>query len=456
MAKRAIDQWTWDYWLLQRYVTLCYRIFYRKIFVRNLENIPKDQPVILAANHQNALMDPLAFVCNTPLQPVFLARADIFKGRVLKHFLNYLNIMPIYRIRDGLDNVRKNDEIFGKTLQVFRNKFNPIGIFPEGNHGDKRRLRPLVKGIFRMAFQAQEDYRHQKGVKIVPVGIDYGHYTNFRSTIFVNIGKPIEVSEYYPSGEDDRVKSINALKERLSGEIGKLMIDIRTEEYYDTYMALRTIYNRNMRGHLKIKGNNLSKRFDADKKMIGILDNQLIDDPGKINMIDKLVREYSEKIKLLDIRDWVVKKGKFHWLAEILKALLLVMLSPLFLLGLINNLLPYKIPPYTVKNIKDAQFHSSVKFVVGMLVFPLYYIFMSVLAALIIPGALFSWLYIFMIPLSGIFAYNYIIWWKKLCARFRFIKYSRHNRDKNDFLPKLRKEIINLTDNIVKKYLKSA
>ncbi|MFO7658613.1 MAG: 1-acyl-sn-glycerol-3-phosphate acyltransferase [Bacteroidales bacterium] len=455
MVKRVIDQWTWDYWLVQKYATLCYRIFYRKIYVNNLQNIPKNQPVILAANHQNALMDALALVCNTPFQIVFLARADIFKGRVLKHFLHFANILPIFRIRDGLDNVRKNDEIFEKTLQVFRNKYNPVGIFPEGNHGDKRRLRPLVKGIFRMAFQAQNDFKNSPGVKIIPIGIDYGHYTNFRTSVYVNFGSPIEVSDYFPVNEDDRVKSMNDLKERLAGEISKLIIDIRTEAYYDTYMALRTIFNKPMRGHLKIQGDNLHTRFEADKKMIEILDLQLHDDPAQIKKVDKLVSDYTEKLRLLNIRDWIVEKGKFSRLAEYLKAMILALSLPLFFIGLINNLLPYKLPTLAVKNIKDAQFHSSVKYVVGMLVFPLYYIIMSVLAAIFIPGALFSWLYIIMLPLSGIFAYNYYIWWKKLCARFRFIKYSRQHRDSSDFLPKLRKEIVNLTDIIVTKFLKS-
>ena len=84
--KKAIDEWALDYWLLQQYAKLCIRIFYRRIEVINKHNIPVNQPVILAPNHQNALMDAMILVCNTPLQNVFLARADIFKGRLLIRF----------------------------------------------------------------------------------------------------------------------------------------------------------------------------------------------------------------------------------------------------------------------------------------------------------------------------------------------------------------------------------
>ncbi|UCH13652.1 MAG: 1-acyl-sn-glycerol-3-phosphate acyltransferase, partial [Bacteroidales bacterium] len=153
---RTIDQWTWDYWLVQQYVNLNYWSYFKKIYVHNLENLPRNQPVILAPNHQNALIDALGFVYSAKCQPVFLARADIFKGRVLIHFLNFLNIMPIYRMRDGASSLKKNEEIFEKTLAVLKNKLNPLSLFPEGTHGDKRRLRSLKKGIFRIAFMAQE------------------------------------------------------------------------------------------------------------------------------------------------------------------------------------------------------------------------------------------------------------------------------------------------------------
>jgi 1-acyl-sn-glycerol-3-phosphate acyltransferase len=453
MAKRTIDQWAWDYWLLQCYVKFCYKVFYKKIYVHNLQNLPVKQPYILAPNHQNALMDALTFVCNTPLQVVFLARADIFKGKLMIHFLNYLNIMPIYRIRDGMDNVRKNDEVFDKTALVFRNKNNPICIFPEGNHGNKRRLRPLVKGIFRMAFLAQEDYKDQPGVKILPVGLDYGHYTNFKTSLFIHFGKPIEVCEYYRLFEEDKAKAINALKERLASEMQKLMIDIQNEEYYYLYMSLRTIYNARMRELMSIKGNSLLDRFRADKKMIEIIDLQFLEDKSRIVSLDKLVNEYNHDLKSIDVRDWVVEKGKFSYPSECFKRFLLLILSPVYLLGLINNYIPYKIPVVFTKKVKDRQFHSSIKFVSGMILFPLYYLIVSILAALIIPGAFFSWLYIIFIPISGIFAYHYFTWMKKSCAKFRFLRQMKKVTGKSDGMVLKREKILSFTDKIILKYL---
>ncbi len=453
MGKRTIDQWTWDYWLVQRYVNLCYRIFYRKIYVNNVHNIPRNQPVIIAPNHQNALMDALAFVCNTPFQSVFLARSDIFKGKFLVHILNFLNIMPIYRIRDGIENVRKNEEIFDKTLSVLRNKFNPLIMFPEGNHGEKRRLRPLVKGIFRIAFIGQEDYREKPGVKIVPVGLDYASHSNFRSTIFINFGKPVEVCEYYPQSTGDKVTAMNELRDRLSSEISKLIINIRNEGYYSMYMHLRTIYNRSMRTLLGIKGDSLLDRFRADRKMIEILDRQFEDNKDALKVLNEHVSAYNRNLKINNLRDWIVEKNHFSASSEITKRIALYLLSPLYLIGLINNFIPYKIPERFVRKIRDRQFHSSIKFGLGMVLFPLYYVLAGILAGIFIPGPVYTWMYIVLMPLTGFFAYNYYIWSIKNKAKLSFLSGFRKKSRNSILLVKEREEIVKIMDHIAGKYL---
>ena len=67
---------------------------------------------------------------------------------------------------------------------------------PEGNHGDKQRLRPLVKGTMRIALRAQEKFGNNQGVKIVPVGLDYEDYQKFFQDLLIIYGQPVEVSEY--------------------------------------------------------------------------------------------------------------------------------------------------------------------------------------------------------------------------------------------------------------------
>jgi hypothetical protein len=46
-------------------------------------------------------MDALTIVCNTSFQAVFIARADIFKGKLQIHILNFMNISK----KDGINSI---------------------------------------------------------------------------------------------------------------------------------------------------------------------------------------------------------------------------------------------------------------------------------------------------------------------------------------------------------------
>lgn len=446
---RTIDQWSWGYWLLQKYSNLFYRSYHRKIYVNNLENLPRNQPVILASNHQNALIDALGFVYSANCQPVFLARADVFKGRFLKHLLNSMNIMPIYRMRDGASSLRKNEEIFKKTISVLMNKYNPLLLFPEGTHSDKRRLRPLKKGIFRIALMAQEFYKNNQGVKIVPAGMDYSDYQKFRSTLFINYGKPVEVSEYYDLYTKNNIEAINQLRERLAKEMSKLIIDIQTEEYYDLYQNLRIVYNSEMRKRLDIAGKSLLDKFIADKKMISILDEYKEKNPKDINSLNKKVSKYIDGLNKLNLRDWVLRKDFYPLLTRFLEVSTLLILLPFHILGLVNNYIPYKIPAILTKKIKDPQFHSSFKLVMVMVFFPVYYIILIILGLVFISSLWIKLVYILTLPLTGLFAFKYYIRFKKLSAKFRYSKLVRKKNNNIQELKRLRKDIINNMNNIV-------
>ena len=123
-------------------------------------------------------------------------------------------------------------DIFDISVNVLKNK-HYLCVMPEGNHGHQRKLRPLVKGIFRIAFQAQEKLGSEPFVKIVPVGLDFGDYVKQNASLYINYGKPIEVSEYWEQFQENSARAINALKSRLGEELSPLMIDIQNEEHYN-------------------------------------------------------------------------------------------------------------------------------------------------------------------------------------------------------------------------------
>ena len=195
MGKGNIEKYSAGYALLNFVAGLWHNnVFYRKVIVIGQENIKPAYHIIFAPNHQNALMDALAVLFTNKGHNVFLARADIFKKKMLASILYFLKILPVYRIRDGFSSLKGNDEIFTKTIDVIKNK-NGLVILPEGSHEGFRRLRQLKKGICRVAFQSDEATGNTLRIKIIPVGLEYSHYVRYRQVLTVVYGKPIEVSE---------------------------------------------------------------------------------------------------------------------------------------------------------------------------------------------------------------------------------------------------------------------
>ena len=192
--QRKIQDSDWLYSFLRPYVDFVVRLSYREMRFVGRERIPKDSAIIYAPNHTGTLMDALVLLAMDRSPKVFVARADIFKKPILAKIFAFLKIMPIMRMRDGIDEVKRNNETIERAVDVLRDNI-PFCIFPEGMHQTKFSTLPLSKGIFRIAFQAQE-LMTDKPLYIVPMGIRYGNFFRFRSTVRIQIGEPINVLSF--------------------------------------------------------------------------------------------------------------------------------------------------------------------------------------------------------------------------------------------------------------------
>lgn len=232
MAKeKKIQDYDWCYNVLRYYVDFVLKLSYRNVRYVGTENIPQNGAVIYAPNHTNALMDALVILAMDRKPKVFVARADIFKNKTAAKLFRFLKIMPIMRMRDGIDEVRKNDETISKAVDVLQDRV-PLCIFPEGTHQAKYSALPLSKGIFRIAFQAQEMMKDMP-LWIVPVGLRYGSFFRFRSTVRVQIGDPINVREFIEEHSDyPQQVQINLAKDMLTERMKQSMFYIPDDENY--------------------------------------------------------------------------------------------------------------------------------------------------------------------------------------------------------------------------------
>ncbi len=449
-AAQDVYKRKWFYYFIYPYVRAFFFSFYGKVEYCGRENIPRKEPVLMAPNHQNALMDALNLLYSAPQDIVFLARADIFNNRALAFFLNSMKMLPVFRQRDGASELGKNVDIFEISVDVLLNR-HFLCVMPEGNHGTQRRLRTIVKGIFRIGFKAQEEYKDKPFVKILPVGFDVGHYIKHNQPLLIQYGKPINLSEYWDLYQENNARGINAIKARLREEMLPLMINIESDEFYETIMELKAIFNANMREIMGITGVKHIDRFKADKELISRLDEVIEKDPEPLRELALKVDRYVSGLKEQRVRDWVVRDGGYTMVRSLWRYLSLILTFPIFLAGFIPNALPYLLPEHLVRNVKDLQFHSSLKSAMGFLfLFPLSYLLETVAFALISGLPWWTWIAFVavLLPLGKV-ALTWYLRWKKTVRGAWFGHQLRRSKPEALQLVELRKEIIGETAQLV-------
>ena len=373
MGIKHIDKKSYPYLILRWFVIFWHnRVFYKRVVINNLEDIPKDAHLIFTGNHQNALMDAMVFLCGTKRPLVFMARSDIFNNRFIAALLYFFRMLPIFRIRDGFSALKKNNEIFSKTIDVINNKIGLV-IMVEGNHGAERRLRSLKKGFARIAFQTEEANNFDLDMQVVPVGIDYSNFDNFRTELLINFGKPIPFSEYYDAYRESPAIAINQVKDRLVNHMKPIMVHIESEKYYELYDELREIYKNEMAQKMGLPSTEQPHKLLADQELIKHLEQFEQGYPKKISAFQKLVIHYKDNITSNNLNYSVVRKKPDSFAKLIGESILFILASPIFIVGWLLNYLPFGISIFIGKKMEDPQFKSSVKFAVSMLLWPLFY-----------------------------------------------------------------------------------
>ncbi len=412
------------YYILKKYFGFIFnKIFYKKVVYNGVENIPKEGPVMLAPNHQNALMDALALVFSAKRTIIFLARSDIFINKFVSGLLFFFRILPVYRLRDGKEKLKLNEMIFKKTVEVLE-KGKTVAIFPEAQHIDKRHLRILKKGIQRVAFAAAEKNDYKLDIQIVPVGIYYSNYWNFRSVLQVNYGKAISASEFYELHKENPAKAMSELRNKMSVEIKKQMLDIRNLDNHETIENLREICDVPVMKAMGLKRFKQTEKFKADKIIIQLAENLSEKQPEAFAELKNNTDFYVENLKKYNLSDWAFEK-KSTLSTAILRLLALIPTFPLWLYGVLNNIIPAILPIPVKRKLKDRQFESSFVYGLGAISFPIFYTIQTIVFYIVTSNWWLSLIYLVSLPFAGLFAFAYTRYYKKYMRVYRFIKMSK-------------------------------
>jgi 1-acyl-sn-glycerol-3-phosphate acyltransferase len=219
------------YWVLKGILTPVFFVLWR-VKVEGRENIPKDGPAVLAANHQS-FCDSFFIPLVVRRKVTFLAKAEYFDSWKTAWFFRAAGQIPIHRgggsaSERALETARS--EVLGKGKL--------LGLYPEGTRGMDQYVHKGRTGVTRLS--------REVGVPIIPVGVVgtvevqpvNAKFMRPFKRVTIRFGKPMQMDP--PENPDDPLENhdhtqCRAFTDDLMHEIARLS----DREYMDEYVPTR-------------------------------------------------------------------------------------------------------------------------------------------------------------------------------------------------------------------------
>lgn len=213
----------WPYRLLRALARFASALFYRRVELIGAERVPRDGPLIVAANHQNALVDPMLLVATLPRRLRALAKAPLFKHPLVRPFLAAAGAVPVHRAKEAGGDPGRNDAMFAATARALAHG-EAILIFPEGVGHFEPALQPLRTGAARMLLGAEA--QGSPPVTLLPVGLVFRRPGRFRSGEgAVLVGEAIATRDCVALYARDPETAVRTLTARLEEGLRRQIIE---------------------------------------------------------------------------------------------------------------------------------------------------------------------------------------------------------------------------------------
>ena len=361
-------------------VRLALRIYFQRIEVTGLEHVPLDTPVIFVLNHPNALVDPVFLLCLAPRRVSFLAKAPLFRMPVIGYLVKALDSLPVYRRQDEGEDVTKNQETFIAARKLLANG-GTIGICPEGVSHDEPGLRPIKTGAARISLAAVST-GEVSNLKIVPAGLYYTSKTSFRSDALLYFGTPIAVEpvKLEPDGTPPR-EDVRQLSSKIETALREVILDAKHEEELQTTARAERIFS----SASDDSDDSLKDELRLQQRFIRAYSILQARQPERLHKLELRMMRFEEELNLagVDAEELSPPGSTLGVFAAIIRRsiLFLLMLGPA-LVGTIAHYPAYKLGGLLATRIsKDSEdVISTVKIISAMLLFPLTWIVLAVVA----------------------------------------------------------------------------
>jgi len=319
-----------------------------------------------------------------------------------------LHLIPIYRstnanYKDLKKNVGLMDSIGHKL-----NENITLMILVEGSASIKKGLRPIQKGIARLAFDVYEKYGRDD-LEIIPVGANFDYPTQFRLTPMISLGKRIPIKFYLADYQENKSKAIRQLMLDVEAGMRRNIIHIEQDEDEELIEQQLLLYRNSQQFNrfpiVKREENRLKTEIAIAEQINRMKDNEKSE-------LKQKTASYFGLLKAQKIEDKALLSERKRW-----RLPLLILGFPLFILGTICNFLPIQMgKKISRKNVKKIQYYIPVAWAIGNLGYFIYWLVLLLLSYFLL-SKIWIW-FILSLPLWGylsIIYFEQFQQWKEKC-----------------------------------------
>ena len=367
--------------LWMRWCRFAVRVFYRRCEVDGLDHLPRTGPVMLCANHVNALADGALLQAISPRMLHPLARQGLFDSRLFRPLLRMVQAIPVARRKNSEEDPDRNLEAFASCYELFRNG-GALLIFPEGQSHSQPYLSELKTGAARIALGALQT----NGVAppLVPVGLTFTRKGTFRGSVLVTLGPALRVTQNASENDYQAV-------ERITGELSEALsaVTLNVSSWDDLQLLQQVERFFAFRGG-QYRERTLRMRFRALKKLDSAYRKLREHAPEQLERLTRQMHRFDALCERFGVRDYQLTLRYTAGRVAIYMARSLAFLTfvlPLAAWGWLNNLIPFHVTrKLTLKLSQGRDQYDSAGILIGALLFPLLWLIQTFVAYLIWGG----------------------------------------------------------------------
>ena len=199
--------------ILKLFIRAALWLFCAEINTKNKYLLNTKGPLLIIANHPNSFLDAIIIGTRYNRTIHFLARGDVFTKKLHRFLLSLLNMIPVYRLREGKEFLHLNEYAFVESARLLKNN-EAVLIFIEGTCLNTNALQPFKKGTARIL---QACHTENLFPQIHLAGIAYNNFKGIGKRVNLCI-EPFSQTTAILSPKD-RVNFNNAVFEKLSALI---------------------------------------------------------------------------------------------------------------------------------------------------------------------------------------------------------------------------------------------